>query len=107
MIKSLTNENSDLKTQIVTNAQYAKDERNNANLVYSKFQNLKIKLEAETDKRILLEKRVKKFLNWLQKDQKIYIEGILGKLGVEEKEHKRSTSCIDVRSNNIKMSRLI
>ena len=33
-----------------------------------------------------MEKRVRKFAKWLHQEQKIYIDDLLGKLGVEEKD---------------------
>lgn len=56
--------------------------------------------------RALMEKRVRKFAKWLHQEQKIYIDDLLGKLGVEEKDHRRATSCIDLPNRGLNTSNL-
>jgi hypothetical protein len=71
-----------------------RDERNKLSSSNEQLENMALKLEGEITKRENTQKRVKKFAKWLHRDQKIYIEGLLQKLGIEDVAHKRATSCM-------------
>lgn len=58
-------------------------------------ESLKDQLDNEITKRAKIEKKVRKFVKWLHKDQKIYIENLISKLGIEEvrkPKHRRPSS---------------
>ncbi len=59
------------------------------------LESLKDQLDNEINKRNKIEKKVRKFVKWLHKDQKIYIDNLIPKLGIEEvrrTRHKRASS---------------
>ena len=83
----------DIDTQLIHNDQFVRNERNKIMGINLQLENATMSLEIETNKRNKLEKRIRKFVNWLRYEQNIYIEDIYSKLGIEEnKYHKRSSS---------------
>lgn len=62
----------------------------------------KAQLLTQTQKKKTIERRVKKFINWLKTEQKIYVENIFRKLGFEDvpkKKNRRVSSVIQSRDH--------
>jgi len=69
-----------------------REQKNSTEIIYSEFEKAKDQIDAEVKKRLKIEKRVRKFARWLHKDQRIYIENLVSKLGIEDKKGKKNKS---------------
>ncbi|CAI2367996.1 unnamed protein product [Moneuplotes crassus] len=101
---SLTKEVHNLKGKVRAYQKMLKQQKGFQNNYDLEVESLKDQLDNEVTKRTKIEKKVRKFIKWLHKDQKIYIENLISKLGIEEvrkSKHRRSSSCCS--NNQFKM----
>lgn len=89
-VHHLAEQSKELKTQMFTYQRIIRDEKDQKITALSNLEALTQQYEIELSKRERIEKRVRKFAKWLHKDQKLYIENLVAKLGIEDNDNRNS-----------------